>query len=763
MVQSLDGKWSLSFGPQLGEADVAEAPGGFCTIAARVPGNVEIDLQAAGVIEEPSIGENIYALREYEAFQWWYRRSFKAPAVGPGHRLRLVFEGIDTIATVFVNGRRVGTADNMFLAHAFDVTDAVRAGENELVVRIDSAVLAGRKYQPEPITYAWEYNWEALPVRKAAHMYGWDILPRLVSAGLWRSVRLEVQAPTRLGEVWWSTRSVDAEQRTAAVFMDWHVISERASVEGMSVRVTLSREGKDLHRAEYRVASTHGRQLLQLKGVDLWWPRGFGRADLYEATVTLVDRDGTVLDEHRCRVGIRRIELRRTDTTSVESQGEFVFVVNGHKVFIKGTNHVPLDALHSRDGQHIDALFAMAAELNCNMLRCWGGNVYEDHAFFDRADELGIMIWQDFAFACLIYPQTEDFLSQARREAESVVRKLRNHPSLALWAGNNEIDTSYRLSGIGRDPNEDALSRVVLADVVRRLDPLRPYLPSSPYCSPDAMRAPDPRAAMPEDHLWGPRDDYKGKFYTTSPAHFVSEIGYHGCNNRASLEQMFNEQHLWPWQDNPQWLAKAARPSPDVHIYDYRIPLMARQAGFLFGEIPDDLDDFILASQASQAEALKFFIERMRLGKWRRTGILWWNLRDGWPVISDALVDYYNRRKLAYEYIKRVQADVCPMLAEAVDGEHRAAVVNDTLMPVRGRLMIRGADGERELLQCDVDCPANDIVHLDTIPAAGKPSLYLLDCTLDDGRRFLNHYLAGPRPLPLADFKRFLAAIKPSR
>jgi len=761
---SLDGSWRLTYGAQGPDAprtpaDLARSD--WPTIEAAVPGNVELDLMRAGKLPELSVGNNIYRLRELEGHQWWYQRRFPTPQRPPDARVELVFDGMDCLGAVFLNGRLVGEARNMLIAHRFDITDLLRGdgAENELAVRLDSAVLEGRKHHPSALEGAFATSWESLTVRKAPHMYGWDISPRIVSAGLWRGVRLEMLPASRWADVYFATTRADPADRKGAVTVDWHFVTDRFDVDRWQVRLSLGRAGRTVHSSTHPVVGTHGRVHLGLDDVEFWWPRGYGGQPLYDLTLELVDGDGSVLDSWRRQVGIRTIRLVRTDVTTPEEPGEFVFVVNGEKVFAKGTNWVPLDSLHSRDRQHLPAVFDMILELNCNMVRCWGGNVYEDHDFFQRCDRHGVMVWQDFAMACAIYPQTDSFAAEIRREAEAVVRALRNHPCLVLWAGNNEIDDAYTgRFGAPLDPNTDRLSRQVLPDVVRQLDPYRDYLPSSPYRSPALVRAGGQSHLKPEDHLWGPRDDFKGRFYTGSPAHFVSEIGYHGCPDRRSLEQMMEPASLWPCQDNQQWLTHAVRPHPSVTSYNYRIPLMARQAALLFGAAPEDLDDFILASQISQAEALKFFIERFRAGKWRRTGILWWNLRDGWPIISDAVVDYYNRKKLAYHYIKRVQTDVCAICGEPEAGRHPLVVVNDTLTEAAGRVVMRDLDSGLVLSDLDYRVARNGREIAGFIPQAPRPAMWLIEWTAFD-RLFQNHYLAGPRPFRLDDYKRWLKAI----
>jgi beta-mannosidase len=760
---SLDGTWELRYGPQ-----GANSPAGpaqldrtdWPKIPAKVPGNVELDLLAAGALPDISVGNNIYKLRKFETCEWWYRRSFNTPKLAPGQRVEVVFEGLDCFGTVWINGKPAGTCDNMLIEHRFDIGELLRQdASNELALRIGSPVLEARKFQPAPGNWASRVSYEALFVRKAPHMYGWDIMPRAVSAGLWRGVALQIVEPTRWRSIYWTTLWANAERLSARLLLDYDLATDRADLSELKVKIKIEQDGKTLHAETRPVLATHGRALLDLQDVELWWPRGYGKPALCTATVRLVDSHDIALDEHRCRIGVRTIILRNTPLTRPEEPGEFVFVVNGEKIFVHGTNWVPLDALHSRDPLHLKPAVDMLVDLNCNMVRCWGGNVYEDHAFFDLCDENGIMVWQDFALACALYPQTDAFAEALRREAEFIVTKLRNHASLALWVGGNEDDVAHFWTGTGLDPDDCRLSRQVLPAAVRKLDPMRPYLPGSPWVSAEQMRLGAAEKLQPEQHLWGPRDDFKGPYYTQSTAHFIGEIGYHGCPDRRSLEQMMDARHVWPWQKNEQWLTKCVRPHPDFHDWDYRIPLMGKQTAILFGAVPEDFGDYVLASQISQAEAKKFFMEWARQGKWRRTGMLWWNLRDGWPIISDAIVDYYGRKKLAYEYLKRVQSDVCAMLGEAEDGQHQIAVVNDTRKPVSGTLKIADADSGAVLFSGGYSVEANGKTLVAAVPQAAKPAMWLIGWTVQDGRPGRNHYLAGPRPFDLKAYRRWLGKL----
>ncbi|MBA3710213.1 MAG: glycoside hydrolase family 2 [Planctomycetes bacterium] len=756
-TRSLDGAWHLSYAPYRPgpSAPDASARTDLATIPAQVPGCVELDLVAAGRLPPLEIGTNVWNTLAFEGCEWWYQRRFRAPVRAVGERLELVFGGIDCIATVWVDGREVGRADNMLIPWRFDVSQLSADEDHELAVHITPAVAAGRAHEIPAASTAMPMTYASLRVRKAPHMYGWDIMPRLVSAGLWRSVALEVVPSTRVRLCYVATLSVDVARRAARLLVDWDVASDRLDLSGLSIAVSIRQDGRELHAARQPMLDAHGRRYIDLAEVALWWPRGYGGQELLGISIEVLDPDGMVLARHEQTAGVRTIELRRTDITTAEQPGDFRFVVNGVPIFVRGTNWVPLDALHARDGQHLASTLAMLAELNCTMVRCWGGNVYESDAFYEYCDANGILVWQDFAMACAIYPQDEEFVARMRREAKAVVVRLRNHPCLALWAGDNECDESHTWAALGSDPNHDRITRGALPATIRALDPLRPYLPSSPYRSPAVIAAGGHSHLQPEQHLWGPRGDWRDPFYRDSTAHFVSEIGYHGCPDRRSLETMMAPGEVWPWRGNASWRAKQVCPMPDATDWDYRLPLMARQIGFLFGAEPSELDDFALASQATQAEALKSFVEWARLRKWRCTGMLWWNLRDGWPIISDAVVDYYGRKKLAYGYLQRAQADVCAMVDDAVDGRHRVAVANDTRTAVDVTVTITDADSGTRLLETRIAIPAGGLVELGTLAEPATPGLWHIAVAHAGGVE-RNHRIAGPRPIALADFLRWL-------
>lgn len=766
---SLDGTWRLTYAPSRMRspgvvveptAPPAAGEGGRKT-ECRVPGNVELDLERAGVLPTLFRGENVIRLREYETYEWWYEREFDSPDLPTDRRALLRFCGVDCVATYWLNDVRIGESANALIEHTFDITEHLRQGDpNLLRVRIESPIVAASRSQYDPVVKAQPVNWDRLRIRKAAHTYGWDIMPRAMGSGLWRSVELEVQEPNEITQLYFITEhtgyaGADGGAGAARVSLFFTVRTDAANLGNAELRLH-GTCGESSFDVMHPVLFCAGRLYFDVEDPHLWWPCGYGDPNLYEVRAELI-ADGRVVASRETTLGIRTIDLDRTEATNARGEGEFLFRVNGTPIMVKGSNWTPADAFHSRDPQRYPGLFELVRDLGCNMLRCWGGGVYEDEAFFDFCDRTGVLVWQDFAMACARYPQDEAFLSAVRVEAEAVVARIRRHPSLAVWCGDNECDEDWP------DPSKNRLTREVIPQVIDRLDPGRPYVPSSPYWSPESVaRAPRPRGALrrddhdllPERHLWGPRDYFKSDMYTQHKAHFVGEIGYSGVPNVSSIRRFIDDDHLWPPFDDRQWFVHATDPLAGKGPWAYRIDLLRRQITELFGTSPDNLQDFARASQISQAEAKKFFVEMTRLGKWRRTGVLWWNVADGWPQFSDSLVDYYFGKKLAYSYVRRVQRPVCVMIDELKNWYHRVVVGNDSREDVRGTYRIWDAESDATVLEGAFLAPANQNVDLGTIRGAHSERRLLLIEWRTDTATGGNHYVAGAPPL---DYSRYLA------
>ena len=542
-------------------ADIKEA--GFEIMEATVPGNVEIDFMKAGKLPDLYYSTNTLEAQKLENLHYWYFAEFDVE----DEESYLNFEGIDTIADIYINGNLAEMADNMFMS--YKVYSDFKAGKNEVVVHIKPVCIEARQYNIPIYNTAQKYNDPSLYVRKAAHMFGWDIMPRIVSAGIWKPVTVEKIKNDSIEEVYFTTFSLNKEDNTANVF-----ICVQAELSGdFSTDYTARVHGvcgDSEFSCEDKFWSNRCMFRFDIKNPKLWWPRNYGEPDMYDITVELCFK-GEVKDTYKFTSGVRTVELKSSEMIDEKDKGDFCFIVNGQRVFALGTNWVPLDALHSNDASRLDAAMALLDDIGCNMVRCWGGNVYESKEFYDNCDRLGIMVWQDFGMGCAVYPQDRDFASKLEQEAVYQIKRLRNHPSIVVWAGDNECDIAALWSGYRRDPNDNILTREILRKAVIVHDYTRPYLASSPYMSEKSFNE---NLNLPEDHLWGPRDYFKGDFYRNSVCHFASETGYHGFPSVKSLkkflanpEKIFNDDGV---ATDEYLVHAAAMETVDGAPYTYR-------------------------------------------------------------------------------------------------------------------------------------------------------------------------------------------------
>ena len=717
---------------------------GLPVIEATVPGNVEMDLMREGILPDLYFSMNTLEAQNWEDAHYWYFTEFEVENVDS----YLDFEGVDTLADIYVNGELVQTVDNMFMRYA--VRPAFRPGRNEVVVHIKPVMLEARKFPNPAAATMMKYNYASAFIRKAPHSFGWDILPRILTSGLWKPVTLRANQPNHIEEFYATTLEADAERQSA--YVKFFIRAELAGdfardysykIEGCCGESCFEVEGRLFHTAAHADVT--------VQGAKLWWPKPVGEPNLYDMKVTLYYK-GEEVDVHTCRIGLRTVKLNRTDTTDKEGNGCFQFEVNGRRIFALGTNWVPVDALHANDVNRLPKALALLDEIGCNMVRCWGGNVYEDDMFYDFCDAHGILVWQDFALGCAVYPQAEELLHRIGVEASHQVKRLRNHACLALWAGDNEVDSAYNWS-MHRDPNVNLITREVLRRAVLEHDFNRDYLPSSPYFSPAVFAG--GLETIPENHLWGPRDYFKGPYYKDTFCHFASETGYHGFNSPASLqrflrepERIFTEDSLTPEGDiveggtpTEEYLVHASCMVPDLSDpYAYRIGLAYRQVQTLFGKAEKELAAFAKQSQISQAEAKKYFIEKFRIGKGKRSGIIWWNLIDGWPQVSDAIVDYYYCKKLAFHYIQRSQQPVCLMFDEPLEGKIALYGVNDRTGEAAVKYSVINLTTGRSVLSGSAVLAADSSTAIDSLSVTEEEqNFYLIRWELD-GKVYQNHF-----------------------
>lgn len=760
---TLDGNWKLfiaenkdcqSFAPEMTCADDL-AKKGISAITGTVPGNFELDMMREGLIPDLFYDVNTLKAQKLENRHLWYCTTFNFDGEAADEPY-FIFEGVDTYADYYLNGEYIGSSDNMLIEHEFSAW-SIKKGENELLVHITPTMIAARdvKYEAGIITCQ-TITTGAVAVRKAAHMYGWDIMPRIISGGIWKSVHLVTEKKDAILELYMYTRN---QSDVADPANQWMYISTKLSGDfchDYKVRIKGICGDSEF---DFTRKLWHSQDLIpiHIPNVKLWWPKHMGEQNLYKLTVELV-KDGEVLDTKTFNHGVRKVKLVRSDYVDYDGKGEFKFVINGKDMFAMGTNWVPLDAFHSRDKERLPKALELLGESGSNIVRCWGGNVYENDEFFDYCDKEGIVIWQDFAMGCSWYPQDADFHERMRVEATKVIKRLRQHPSLIMWAGDNEVDVAIAHV---LDPKMNYITREVLPRTVELLDPARTYLPSSPYCSTKAVED-KMTHRISEDHLWGPRHYYKQDYYKKSVARFASETGFHGCNSPEGIKKFIAPENLWANRNfvnicatapsihridyNKAWQIHAACMEDRVGAdFSYRIPLMGFQVDKMFGDsVPDTLEDFALASQVFQSEGFKYMIEMFRANKGERSGIIWWNLLDGWPQFSDAVVDYNYVKKMAYFTIRRIQKSVMFMFRDPskTAGKLELIAANDTMVEKYASYKVTDIETGDVILEGEGQIPPLSSFKIAQIPEIKKQGLLLIEFTVD-GKTYKNHYLTG--------------------
>ena len=620
-------------------------------LPAEVPGDAHLDLLRAGLIPDPFVGMNTDAVLWMEQKDWWYRTHVAVPGdwpSGPGGAVRLLFAGVDCEATVYLDGAEIARHANMFTLLEVEVTGRLAAGTAHLVaVRLASPLFAPME-RPSRQETPWGHPRQL--ARKAQMSYGWDIAPRLVTVGIWRPVELVLVEEAAVRDVWVRTAALESPKGQGAAAADMEATVEVEVLAGArgGRRLAMDAGGDTfeaalpdrpgLHEVRFRWRMIRPR---------LWWPHGSGEPHLHPFRVRVVGTDGRTVDEHAGHFGVRTITLDRSPTP--DGGHRFQFAVNGREVFMRGWNWTPPDAIFARVTPERRArLLEAARDSGANMLRIWGGGTYEAPDFYDAADRLGLLVFQDFMFACSKYPQDDAFLGEVRAEAEEVVRALRGHACLAVWSGDNECDGCYASP---EDAAGNRITREVIPDVLRGLDPDRPFVPSSPH-SPAGRRYNDETDS--EAHLWKHGADYRDAYFRDHRARFVSEIGYLSLPDVEVVRAMLGGAPPWP-PEGPAWDNHA---TDALRVGFFRgMAALARDLTSCGRAAPASIEEYVRVSQELQAAAYRTWVEdfgrRPECG-----GILLWNLADAWPQMSDAAIAWPFHPKPVLAAVKEAFAAV---------------------------------------------------------------------------------------------------------
>ncbi|AET60219.1 beta-galactosidase/beta-glucuronidase [Paenibacillus terrae HPL-003] len=702
-------------------------------LSAKVPGCVHTDLLRHGKIPDPFIGTNEEKVQWIDKQDWIYEAHFEmsveqlqCPCV------ELVLEGLDTYAEVKVNGHPVLSANNMFRMWRRDVKAWVQQGENRLEIAFRSPV-AEDVPKLEQLGYALPAPNDqseaggladkkvSVFARKAPYHYGWDWGPRLVTSGIWREVRVEAWSGLIIRDLFIRQDELSAEGARLTAVAE---IENAGEIREADLRI--SADGREWLKP---VRLQKGRQTVDLElymeQPKLWWCRGLGEPHLYTFAAELVERDGgDVIAEKTVKTGLRSIRLVRERDAAGES---FYFELNGVPVFAKGANHIPNDSFTTEvTRERYRHEIATAAASHMNMLRVWGGGIYEEDVFYELCDEYGLLIWQDFMFACSMYPGDQAFLDNVAKEAEDNIKRLRNHPCIALWCGNNEIDSAWahyeEKGGWGWKKNYtpaqrerlwsdyETLFHRILPEVVHSWSPQTAYWPSSPLIglSGDRKQHAHPSSTAGDVHYWGvwhASEPFEN--YHVHVGRFMSEYGFQSFPEYRSVRAYAEENDLE--LESVVMLAHQKNGAGNRLIKEYMERYMRE---------PKDFKAFLPMSQILQAEAMKMAIEAHRRRKPYCMGTLYWQMNDCWPVASWSSMDYFGRWKALQYTAKRSFADVLLSVVDTEQGNKELHIVNDTLKPVQGTLRltllhIRGSKVIREEdIQVEQQANAAGPVHI---------------------------------------------------
>jgi beta-mannosidase len=664
-------------------------------LPAKVPGDVHLDLLANKRIPDPFYRDDETKLQWIEQASWEYQDTFDVPATLLGKaNVDLVFEGLDAAAEVYLNDAHVLSANNMFRIWRVPAKEHLHAGRNVLRIEFPSPIAAAKKVAE---TDPWQARTHTDPktyIRKAAYEYGWDWGPRFVTSGIWRPVRLEGWDKVRIAD--FAIRQTDVSREVAHI--DAQVEVEAASAGPATLTVAYDDTGRTV--TQTAKAELHaGKNLIDLpveiRNPRLWWPAGYGDQSQYQFTAQL-SAGNTKADERKLNAGLRSVILDRHPDKWGRS---FQFVVNGIPVFGKGADVIPFDSFPNRvtTGEYRRVLES-ARDANMNMIRHWGGGYYETDEFYSICDELGIMIWQDFMFGNDWQPGTYAFKLNIETEAEDQVRRLRNHPSIIIWSGNNETEVALNWGERGKLPMDvkwqmwqDYLTEFsgILNRVVARLDPETPYWPSSPSSdyeetTPNYM----PGYQSGDAHIW---DVWHGRVpfstYETHHARFVTEYGFQSFPEMRTIEAFTlpeDRKNIF----TPVMLVHQKNNEGNSIIHDYLLKDYPE---------PKDFPSFLYASQVLQAEGIKIGAEHNRRSMPETMGTLFWQLNDCWPVASWSSLDYYGRWKALQYYARRFYAPVL-VSPHVEDGTVKFYIVSDKTEPQNARLRARLMNFEGKVL-----------------------------------------------------------------
>ena len=643
----------------------------FCQVGdtlwsdAKVPGTIHQDLLNHNRIPNPFYGMNEEAVQWVENEDWMYRTSFVVTEEQLNRDAAVLeLDGLDTYADVFLNGALILRSDNMFVGHKVPVKSVLRKGENRLLIRFRSAV---KEALPQWETNGFDYPADndhsskrvSIYTRKAPYSYGWDWGIRLATCGIWRPVRLVFSDVARIEDYYVRQASVSASK--ADVDNRLEITNVTSQPVSALLKVAYHYSANDTKEVQKQIELRPGENTVSLPVMidnpHLWMPNGWGEPSLYKFTAS-VSVDGVEVVSQERQVGLRSIRVVMEDDEHGKS---FYFEVNGHPMFAKGANFIPDDALLPNvTPERYKRILEDVKAANMNMLRVWGGGIYEDDKFYDEADRNGILIWQDFLFACTTYPHDPLFLKRVEAEAEYNIKRLRGHASLAMWCGNNEIYEGVRYWGwknkytaeafAEMNRGYDVLFRQLLPDMVKRFDSDRFYMHGSPY---EANWGRPESWKIADSHNWGTWYGRKPfESFDSEIPRFMSEYGFQAFPEMKTIRTFAEEKDF-----------ELESPVMNAHQKATIGNALIKQTMGLYYKVPAKFEDLVYVGLVLQGHGMRHGIEAHRRNRPYCMGSLFWQLNDSWPVVSWSSIDYYGNWK-AMQY--QSQRAFAPVLINAI-------------------------------------------------------------------------------------------------
>ena len=654
---------------------------------ARVPGCVQMDLMANGEIPDPYYRTNEDSLQWIGEKDWVYRTEFSVePGMFERENLELVFKGLDTYADVYLNNAPVLKADNFFREWRVDTKPLLKQGKNTLEIRFSSPVKVGEKKKEEskiPLEYEYAYT------RKPAYHFGWDWGPIYLTQGIWQPILLEGWDNARIRDMWINQNSLSNKKADLTLLYEIEADKE-VDVEITAICENTGQKQKNVFHLKKGINKDG--LFFTIKNPKRWWTNGLGDPYLYTFE-TEMKIAGKTVDTISGRTGLRTIKLVQKPDSLGKS---FYFELNGVPVFMKGANYIPQDMFLNRPTiETYKTTIKNAVDANMNMLRIWGGGLYEKDIFYDLCDENGLLVWQDFMFACAMYPGDDHFLNNVKEEANQNVKRLRNHPSIALWCGNNENYIGWQDWGWPKQYNKEDSAKVwhdyeklfeqLLPEIIGKYDPERPYWPSSPSTGwgGDVNTEGDV-------HYWGVwhgQQPFEVFEKHEKIGRFMSEYGFQSLPEMSSVKK-FTQPEDWDIHSRVMLTHQKHRigyPVIDKYIrWYYRFPM--------------DFTGYLYVSQVLQAFGIDKAIEAHRRAMPDCMGTLYWQLNDCYPVASWSSVDYYGKWKALHYRVRDIYKKI--LVSPAIEkNKLNIYVVSDALQPVKGKLEMKLYDFKGKLLK----------------------------------------------------------------